>query len=128
MRIFLIDDDDIILALIKGLLKGTYSGANVSQFTHSSEYIRRLEEKPDVAIIDYHLNETNDGLDLIKITKEVSPNTIIIMLSAQMEDSSVVHSSIRNGASYYFIKDNEGYELLSNRIKELADKIRSEPG
>ena len=85
-RIFLVDDLEFILnPVIRYLKKVGFK--NISGITTANEALVRIEnEKPDLIILDVQLEDTIDGVEILRRTKTLlSPNSIVVMLTANKE-------------------------------------------
>src|SRR5205085_8644032 len=96
---------------------------HVSAFGTGEEALRHLEEKPDIIVLDYHLNsEAKDaatGLEILTTIKKHYPAIPVIMLSSQ-ERYAVAMQAIQKGAEHYVIKDKNAFEKIAEIIKELS--------
>jgi len=67
-------------------------------------------QKPDVALVDIHLPGTN-GIECVAKLREQLPQLQVLMLT-RYEQSDLVFSSIRAGASGYLLKNTPPEKLL----------------
>jgi DNA-binding NarL/FixJ family response regulator len=80
--------------------------------TDSYEAIKLTEsEQPDVAIIDYHLDETK-GPELIPVMKRKCPCTDVIIISPY-EDEKHAQEALINGAAGYLVQRSDMSMLAS---------------
>lgn len=77
------------------------------------ELMRRL--RPDVAILDIRMPKLN-GIEVVRLMKETSPNTKALMLTAYDDDDYIL-ALMEAGAS--------GYLLKTVRAQDLVESIRS---
>jgi len=87
-RILVVEDENLILRSLTASLR--HDGADVTAVTNGMEAlseIRRLSY--NICFLDIHLPDAN-GLDLIKIFREVSPATKIIIMTASEIDSDLL--------------------------------------
>ena len=101
MRILIIDDEpDFRGQIAKALSK---EGHHVETATDSSEALRQLDEQLfDVALLDMNLGEES-GIDLLPTLKERSPQTDVIVFTAEASHESAVEA-IHLGAIDYIEK------------------------
>jgi two-component system, NtrC family, response regulator AtoC len=99
----------------------------VKKFFTAKDLLFSLHEKPDVITLDYSLPDS-DGKDLIKLIKEESPNTEVVMISGQ-SDISIALNLMKNGVFDYLVKDNDIKDRIWNTLlkiknqRKLIDKI-----
>lgn len=113
-NIYLVEDDSFYKGVIeKSLNKLHYK---VKTFTNGADYLRAIEkQKPDLAIIDYSLGDTN-GIALLEKTKSLNNAINVIILSAQQK-LDIVTDAIKKGASFVH-KD----QMAFSKIKLIARK------
>lgn len=123
-RIFLVDDDIKTLIMLKAHLEKKITNVNliVNVFAHGENCLDKINQTPDVVVLDYYLNNIKDdaqtGLEVLKQIKALSPSTAVIMMSGQ-EDMETSIETIRHGAYDYIIKNEKAMqrlELLVNKI------------
>src|ERR1051326_711509 len=89
LKVFLVDDDKVFsTALSYQLEKMFKSGTMVRSFSTGEECLTQLEHtRPNILILDYFLNssypDAMNGLQVLDKVIKVSPETKVIMLSAQ---------------------------------------------
>ncbi len=78
MKLFIVEDDPIIAADLKGILDDL--GYNVCGVSHQPfEAKKRIEsEKPDILLLDVNLSSEIDGIDLATLVKNVGAGIIFI--------------------------------------------------
>lgn len=108
-HILIVDDDKEMGELLKDfLLKENFS----AQFTISGNEALTLIRQTDfdLVITDLRLDDMN-GLELLKKTHEIRPNTAIIIITAFGSVESAVEA-IKQGAFYYISKPFKMREIL----------------
>ena len=94
------DDTDTCKLLSKVLLKDGFEADAESSVT---EGLRKFNEKHyDILLCDYNLGEGN-GLYVLKKVKEISPGTIVIIMTGYL-NSDMETTLKENGAFDYIIK------------------------
>lgn len=86
MKVFVLDDYEFVLRVLKTQL-GKISLIDVKTFDSYNEFLGALSERPEILIIDYHLDgkhTANDILDTIEATDGYQPR--IIIMSGHEED------------------------------------------
>ena len=126
-KIFVIDDDPLILTLVKSSLEA--ESILVDTFQYGEELFKHFNERPDLIILDYlfHSNEPDkvmDGKEIFNKIREIDKKVPIIMLSGQ-EDGEVVLELARMGIVDYVIKDDEFINNLKEVIREVFDPDNS---
>lgn len=118
--IFLVDDDELYTSQLKQQLS-EMEQVNIREFTYVERAIANLNQKPDLIILDHHLNGEN-GTNAIPLLKEKHPDCVIAMLSGS-DDVNVLAQATQNGATYFFAKDDKVITNLAMVIeKDLASR------
>lgn len=78
-----------------------------------------LTMKPEVVLMDVHLNTNETGIDLIRELKPQVPATQFMIFSV-FEDEDTIFEALRAGATGYLIKKTDPTDTIS-AIKELAE-------
>lgn len=126
-RIFVIDDDPLILTLVKSSLEA--ESMLVDTFQYGEELFNHFDKHPDLIILDYlfQSNESDkvmDGKEIFNKIREIDKKVPVIMLSGQ-EDGDVVLELARMGIVDYVIKDEEFINNLKEVIKEVFEPDNS---
>ena len=120
IKAFIVDDEQIYLTLIKSRLQNT-GIKNITCFLSGEECIEKLNEKPDIVILDVHLIKLN-GLDVLKQIKIQSPLSIVIMFSSATE-KSLIHNSLELGAYDYIEKNVFSFGKLERTLQPIVEKL-----
>jgi len=127
--VFLVDDDTMFLSSLKNSLSQNFkSGVEVSTFTSGEECLKKMEDNPDIVILDYYLNDDQhpnamDGLEVLKKIKETSEDSAVIILSGQ-DKLQVALDSIKSGAYEYVAKSESAFVRIQNVIKNIITSIK----
>ncbi len=121
-KIFLVDDDEMILALLQSALY-EFDHCEVEVFTSGEACIDMIPvHQPDLVVLDYHLDtyfaSRKNGFEILTTIKSQYPGVNVVMLSGQTDDPEMVFKAIKNGAADYIIKDQEGLTNLKSLISE----------
>jgi len=120
-KIFIVDDDLMLTEAMKDYLTREVPH-DITIFTTGEELIKRLYEKPEIIILDYHLNTVDqdaaNGMEILQVIKKTYPGVHVIMLSGQ-EKFGVAMQTIQKGAEQYVIKDKDAFEKISEIIGKL---------
>lgn len=109
MKILLCDDHVLLAEALDSLLR--LSGHEVVVASTPTRALALLAETGyDVAVLDIGFPDGN-GLDLLSSAREVSPDTRVLMLSAN-RDPEVVRTAVDRGAAGYVCKDVGVVEVI----------------
>lgn len=116
--VYIVEDDAFFLNLLIEHFK-TQPQITVKPFGKGQDFLKNLNEKPDLVILDYIL-DTHDpgapnGKEVYFALKDKFPETKVIFLSGQ-ESADVVFELIKLGVRDYVMKDEDF-------IKELDDLV-----
>ena len=121
-RILVVDDDRDYLDLIrKGLLAAGFQNVRVEDDPRQAALRFEKDEDFDVAVIDMTMPELN-GIELLQIIKNTSPNTECIMVTAVNEARTAV-DCLKAGAYDYLVKPVAPRDLLL-RIRRGLERKR----
>lgn len=121
MPTILIADDEPAICKAMELILKEY---RVESAFNKKEAIKTLRDfSIDLLICDLHFPEIEDGLSLIKATKELSPETFIVVLTGHGSIESAVQA-IKEGADDYLVKgiSNEELKLKIETYLKLANE------
>lgn len=115
----LIADDEVpICAVLDRYLKG--EGYSTDMAHNGTEAIRKIKEaEPDIALLDIRMPGL-DGVEVLRRTKEVFDDCIVIMLTA-VDDAETAVSCLRLGASD-FLRKPVMLDELAHTIKSAIEK------
>ncbi len=117
IKIFLVDDHQIMLDGIRSLLKNDKQVEIVGEATRCSQALEQIPVvRPDIIITDIHMPEMNG----IVFTKEIRlrfPEIKVVALSMSGEET-MIHDMLDAGISGYVIK-NTGKEELKEALIEI---------
>lgn len=119
--IFLLEDNKFYLQGITSQIKNSF-GPNIqlNSFSQSDNFIHSLRKKPEIAVVDYHLDSRSeiDGLNLIRELKKNSPETQIIVLTGENKIDTAV-KCLSMGVTDYIVKEDKAIDKVANEIKEV---------
>jgi DNA-binding NtrC family response regulator len=133
--IYIVDDEESILKMLTHWCKNQW-GYNVKTFSNGKDFLKSLNENPDLVLLDIMLPDIN-GNEILSKIKTHEPSLPVIMLSAQ-GSVEVALESIRLGAFDYFPKPIDKNRLesavrnaiknydLERELKNLKEDIRKE--
>lgn len=122
VKIIIVDDHPIVRQGLINLIQEEKDLEVCGQAEDAQQAMRSIEAlKPDLAIVDISLKETN-GLELIKDIRRRFPDLLVLVLS--MHDESVyAERALRAGAMGYVMKQVGTEHVISAIRKILDDKI-----
>jgi len=117
-KIFIVEDDPWY-----GEILGYHLSLNpdheIHRYLTGKECLANLSKKPGLITVDYSLPDMN-GVELLKKIKQQNPEIPVVVISGQ-EDVSTAVDLLKQGASDYFIKDDNTKELLWNAVNRIKD-------
>lgn len=117
LKIFLVDDDAFNLKVTKFHL--TRLGfKDIALFDNGLDCLKHLDLQPEIVFLDQYM-EGVQGIDVLKKIKELRPEIIVVMLSAEDSESSATFFK-QQGAYDYIIK---GKDAMA-RIESILNKIK----
>ena len=118
LKLFLVDDHQILLDGIKSLLRDEEQFEIVGEATRCSSALELLEKmQPDIIITDIQMPEMN-GIEFTKIIKKKYPEIKVLALSMSGEESEIAEM-VEAGISGYVIK-NTGKQELRNALLKIS--------
>jgi len=118
--IFIVDDEPLLSEMLTDYLKDQYEGFNIKSFPTGEACLQRIDEQPDVVILDYYLNskekDAANGMDILKEIKKQNKALPVILLSSQKSYATAAQT-IMYGAMHYVIKGQDAFEEIFQLIK-----------
>jgi DNA-binding NtrC family response regulator len=121
-RVLVVDDEPMVcLSLTNWLEEENYSAKAVEDGPKAVAAFR--EENWDVVLLDLRMPGM-DGMEVLKQIKEISPHTVVIMMTAYASIQSAVQA-MKEGAYDYIVKplDVDQLSLMLKRIVEHQQLI-----
>jgi two-component system OmpR family response regulator len=128
--IALVDDDRVFLVSLKNSLQQQFnSSVEISEYHSGEDFIRNINNTPDIVILDYYLNdyehpEAMNGMHVLRDIKSLSKDITVIMLSGQ-DKVQVAMDCLRSGAYEYISKSESAFVRIPNSIKNAISSIKS---
>jgi DNA-binding NarL/FixJ family response regulator len=118
VRVFLVDDHEIVRRGIRELLEDTGEIAVVGEASTAAAALRRVSAaNPHVAILDARLGD-GSGIDVCREIRSAHPEIGCLILTSY-DDDDALFSAIMAGASGYLLKQIRGTDLVG-AIHEIA--------
>jgi DNA-binding NtrC family response regulator len=123
IKIFLVDDDDMFIKALKNQLKD--KRAEIKTFNSGQDCLECIQDYPQIIVLDYALNDSLNGVQVLNKIKQNSPETKVIMLSGSTR-SRVKTDTLKYGAYDYIEKSKEGMLHIKKEVKMLYDEIEED--
>lgn len=112
IKIFLVDDHNIVRAGIKQLLQEENNMEVVGEAASAKEFFEVVKlDEVDLIVLDITLPDKN-GIEILKEVKSKKPGVMVLMLSI-FEEGEYALRSIKAGASGYLCKSSAPEQLIS---------------
>jgi DNA-binding NarL/FixJ family response regulator len=119
IRVFLLDDHEIVRRGLTDLLEATEDLEVVGEAGTAEEALRRVPAAaPDVAVLDVRLPD-GDGVEVCRELRSRCPDVRCLMLTSYADDEALF-DAIMAGASGYVLKQIRGSDLV-DAIRKVAD-------
>lgn len=120
-RIFLLDDDELIITMLSRALNK--AGFDTQIHTSGKDIISKIEAwQPDVVMLDIHLGEDKNGLDILNDIKAEKIDTQVVMLTGD-DTAETAIKAMKIGAADYLTKPFNVDEVILV-IKGLLEKSK----
>ncbi|GIV33244.1 MAG: hypothetical protein KatS3mg031_0779 [Chitinophagales bacterium] len=132
-KVFLVDDDQKHLLLLKEhLSKHLPYEVAIETITDGQECLNRLNENPDIIILDYYFDGISDdapnGVEILKKLKHTRPEIPVVMMSHQ-DKLEVAVTCYDYGVKDYIIKNETAFArallVVRNIIHEIIKEDRA---
>jgi len=124
LTIFIVDDNPVYLKLLKLALKR--DNFTVITFTTGEECLDYLELKPELVILDYHLDGVNPnalkGDKISELINQKLPETETILISSDEKFHFVSNINISKKLMF---KDEKVHIKLQNKASSLLTKVKT---
>ncbi|MGV1101031.1 sigma-54-dependent transcriptional regulator [Thiovibrio sp. JS02] len=129
-RIFLVDDDELIVTMIARSLKK--EGYETQVHTSAMDIFNKIVAwQPDLILLDIHLDENRNGLDILAEIKHEKLHVPVVMLTSDDSAESAI-KAMKLGAADYLTKPFNIEEVLivvanmleTSRLKDEVDYLR----
>jgi two-component system response regulator DevR len=126
IRVFLLDDHEVIRRGIKDLLEDEDDMIVVGESGLADEARRRIPAlRPHVAILDGRLPD-GSGIDVCRDIRSVDPSIAALILTS-FDDDDALFSAIMAGASGYLLKQVRSADLVETVRQVAAGKSMLDP-
>jgi DNA-binding NarL/FixJ family response regulator len=126
IRVFLLDDHELVRRGIRELLEGEGDIEVVGESGSAQEAARRIPAlRPDVAILDGRLPD-GSGVDVCRDIRSVDPSIKALILTSY-DDDDALFSAIMGGASGYILKQVRGNDFVDIVRRVAAGQSMLDP-
>ena len=118
-KILVVDDEEVTRLSLAEIL--SLEGYQVASASSGEEALQKLEKETfDLVLADLVMKEV-DGLQVMEAAKKLSPDTVVIMLTAYGTLESAIQA-MRQGAYDYLIKPCGAQEIVASVESGLAEQ------
>jgi two-component system response regulator DevR len=126
VRVFLLDDHEIVRRGIRELLEGEPDIEVVGESGTAEEAVRRIPAlRPDVAILDARLPD-GSGIDVCRTLRSKDPSIRALILTSY-DDDEALFAAIMAGAAGYVLKQVRGNDLVETVRRVAAGQSTLDP-
>jgi two-component system, NarL family, response regulator DevR len=119
IKVFLLDDHEVVRRGIKDLLESTGDIVVVGESGTAAEATSRIPAlRPDVAILDGRLPD-GSGVDVCRDVRSVDPSIKALILTSY-DDDEALFAAILAGAAGYVLKEITGTDLIGT-VRRVAE-------
>lgn len=119
-KILIIDDDYVFIEMLKSILKDF----EVIGETSSEKGILKLKsEKFDMLILDFMIDEKNDGIEVVEKIRKFDKEIYIFMLTACEEEAPGIEILNNVDVQNYYNKEPENFDKIVLAIKAAIKSI-----
>jgi DNA-binding NarL/FixJ family response regulator len=126
IRVFLLDDHELVREGIRGLLTTDPEIEVVGEAATATEALTRVPLcQPDVAILDVRL-EDGSGIETCRELRSTMPDLVCLMLTSFADDEAL-YASVMAGAAGYVLKAIRSRDLIADVKKVAAGESLMDP-
>ena len=119
-KVLLVDDEvEFVSTLAERLCLREYDVQYVSQIEDALDIVR--SNPPDVILLDFRMPQM-DGVEVLKIIKQMNPLIEVIMLAGYGDDL-LIEKAINSGAFQYIMKPVD-ITMLTEKIDKANEKAK----
>lgn len=129
LTVFIIDDNEPYLNLLKKLVERP--NFSVFTFTTGEEALEYIQLKPDLVILDYHLDGTNPyamkGDRIAEIIEQRVPGVEIVLISSDNKFNLISELHLSQAQNIIYKDENAIIKIksMSDRMAGNVQKVRS---
>ena len=110
MKILIVDDSTFMRTILKNIIVGQYSNAEVLEAANGEEAITKYNEtKPDLVLLDIIM----PGKDGIAVLRELGPGAKSVIIISSIDQPEVIEQATALGAKGYIVKPYDASEVVT---------------
>jgi len=131
INIFIVEDNEVFTLALKSNIETAFANKpiKIRSFETGEKCLQNIkEEKPQVVILDYHLNskypEAADGITVLDRIKKENSETNVIMLTIN-DNMDIAIKSFKHGASDYIVKTETQFMKINYSLLNLFKMMKA---
>jgi len=131
INIYIVESDEALMQALKENIEHFFVNKNIKiySFITGKSFLSKFNDvKPDIVILDYHINRLNvDDADSIKVLdfiKKANANTNVIMLTSE-DKIEIALKTFSHGASDYVVKTQTQLMKVNYSLYNLIEMVAS---
>lgn len=132
INIFIVEDNNLFAIALKADIETAFAKnpVKIDLFKTGESCMKRFkEEKPQVVILDYHLNSKNpeaaNGIKVCDWIKKANRKTNVIMLTSE-DNVDIALKAFQHGASDYVVKTETQFRKINYSLFNVIGLINVE--
>ena len=125
LKVFMVEDNELFAHMISAALASQY-GYKVEVFYTGEDMLKRINEKPDVVLLDFQLDSSDlncmNGDKVLEQIMKVQPQTKVVIISSQ-DDLEKAIELLKYGACNYICKDLQSVNNIALTLQNLIELI-----
>ncbi len=119
--IFFVDDEPMFINLLEYTFK-CRNGYVTRTFNSGEDCIENMSMNPDLVVVDFFLQGSVTGLDVVKMIKTSHPQIPVVILSGNDNDE-IIDEAKAAGVEKYIVKDGYFIDNLIECVSELLPVV-----
>ncbi|HXB41857.1 MAG TPA: sigma-54 dependent transcriptional regulator [Bacteroidia bacterium] len=119
--IFVVEDNEFFNKILVHTLS-LNPDYRVKSFFTAKEFLKHIDEVPDVVTLDYHLPDM-DGSEILDIIKSHNPNIEVIVISEQ-ESIDIAVDLLKHGVYDYIVKEKDIRDRLLSTVNNIKKNTK----
>jgi len=118
IKVVIVDDHPVVRKGIESFIEDEDDILIVGEAANQTEALVVLEDsRPDVAVVDICLENSTNGLELLKIMRDRFPDIRVLILS--MYDEMIYAERAQNLGARGYLQKNKGPKMIVDAIKAI---------
>jgi DNA-binding NarL/FixJ family response regulator len=132
-KIIILEDNKLYNTILSAQLQNHIEGLaldkgysfDIQSYTHATDCLQNLKPDIEIAIVDYYLGGSENGLGVLKIINQKCPNCKVIIMSWD-DNSKTSSQTLDAGACVFVHKDNTALMKICRLVEDIInERIRS---